>query len=167
MEAVINGCPAFAISQEYYEHPDFTLAAIAAATVARNILEHGLSRGELINVNVPAVTPRGVRGRSRSPAWAGGSTRTSSSSGSTRAASPITGSVGRRRRASPSRAPTSTPSSIAAIAVTPIHLDLTGRSLLGSGSGPGRGRPDEAAATDRELAPDRPEGEAEEAAHRR
>ncbi len=26
MEAVINSCPAFAISQEYYEHPDFSLA---------------------------------------------------------------------------------------------------------------------------------------------
>src|SRR5207245_4309997 len=51
-----NGCPAFAISQEYYAHPDFSLAARAAATVARNILEHGLSPGELINVNVPAVT---------------------------------------------------------------------------------------------------------------
>src|SRR5260221_1572799 len=56
MEAVINGCPAFAISQEYYEHPDFSLATVAAAIVARNILEHGLSRGELINVNVPAAT---------------------------------------------------------------------------------------------------------------
>jgi len=55
MEAVINGCPAFAISQEYYAHPDFTLAAQAAAAVARNILEHGLSPGELVNVNVPAV----------------------------------------------------------------------------------------------------------------
>ena len=55
MEAVINGCPAFAISQEYYEHPDFALAGVAAAIVARNILEHGLSEGELVNVNVPAV----------------------------------------------------------------------------------------------------------------
>src|SRR6187401_1196346 len=55
MESVINGCPAFAISQEYYEHPDFTLSAMAAAVVARNILEHGLAPGELINVNVPAV----------------------------------------------------------------------------------------------------------------
>ena len=55
MEAVINNCPAFAISQEYYEHPDFALAGEAAATVARNILEHGLSPGELLNVNVPAV----------------------------------------------------------------------------------------------------------------
>ncbi len=57
MEAVINNCPAFAISQEYYEHPDFALAGRAATTVARNILEHGLSPGELINVNVPAVPP--------------------------------------------------------------------------------------------------------------
>ncbi|HEU4671575.1 MAG TPA: 5'/3'-nucleotidase SurE, partial [Candidatus Limnocylindrales bacterium] len=56
MEAVINGCPAFAISQEYYEHPDFSLAASAAEVVARNILENGLSRGELVNVNVPAVS---------------------------------------------------------------------------------------------------------------
>ena len=62
MESVINNCPAFAISQEYYEHPDFALAAVAAKTVARNILEHGLSKGELINVNVPAVADRGMRG---------------------------------------------------------------------------------------------------------
>ena len=55
MEAVINSCPAFAISQEYDEHIDFTLAGMAAAVVARNILEHGLKRGELISVNVPAV----------------------------------------------------------------------------------------------------------------
>ena len=34
MEAVINSCPAFAISQEYYEHPDFTLAGQAALTLA-------------------------------------------------------------------------------------------------------------------------------------
>ena len=62
MESVINGCPAFAISQEYYEHPDFTLSAMAAAVVARNILEHGLAPGELINVNVPAVDPSEFEG---------------------------------------------------------------------------------------------------------
>ena len=56
MEAVINGAPAFAISQEYYPHPDFGLAARAAATIARNILEHGLGVDELINVNVPACS---------------------------------------------------------------------------------------------------------------
>ncbi len=62
MEAVINSCPAFAISQEYYEHPDFELAGRAAGIVARNILAEGLSRGELINVNVPGVTPDECQG---------------------------------------------------------------------------------------------------------
>ena len=88
MEAVINGCPAFAISQEYYEHPDFALAGRAATAVARNILEHGLSPGELINVNVPAVPTRRVRRASRSPGSASASTRTSSSSDRTRAGIP-------------------------------------------------------------------------------
>ena len=55
MEAVITGCPAFAISQEYTEQVDFELAGIAAVIVARNILEHGLRRGELLSVNVPGV----------------------------------------------------------------------------------------------------------------
>ncbi len=51
MEAVINNCPAFAISQEYEEHIDFALAAKAAAVVARNVLEHGLPRGELLSTS--------------------------------------------------------------------------------------------------------------------
>ena len=129
MEAVINGCPAFAISQEYYEHPDFALAGIAATTVARNILEHGLSRGELVNVNVPAVPigecegievtrlgkriyqdelvkrldPRGIPYY-----WIGGPPP----SGVAMEGTDFHAVVNRR------------------IAVTPIHLDLTGRSLL-------------------------------------
>jgi 5'-nucleotidase len=55
MEAVLSGCPAFAISQEFYEQPDFELARLAAHLTARNILEHGLAPGELLNVNVPAI----------------------------------------------------------------------------------------------------------------
>jgi 5'-nucleotidase len=129
MEAVINGCPAFAISQEYYEHPDFTLAGTAATTVARNILEHGLSRGELINVNVPATTieesegfevtrlgrrvyqdqlierldPRGIP-----YFWIGGPPP----SGLAVPGTDFHAVINRR------------------IALTPIHLDLTGRRLL-------------------------------------
>jgi 5'-nucleotidase len=129
MEAVINGCPAFAISQEYYEHPDFSLAASAATTVARNILEHGLSRGELINVNVPAATiddfegfevtrlgrrvyqdvlierldPRGIP-----YFWIGGPPP----SGLAVPGTDFHAVINRR------------------IAITPIHLDLTGRRLL-------------------------------------
>jgi 5'/3'-nucleotidase len=56
MEGVINGAPSFAISQEYYPHPDFALAGLAARAAASNILQHGLGAGELLNVNVPAIS---------------------------------------------------------------------------------------------------------------
>ncbi len=129
MEAVINGCPAFAMSQEYYEHPDFTLAAEASQVVARNILEHGLSPGELINVNVPAVEPGECKGfevtrlgkrvyqdqliqrvdpRGIPYFWIGGPPP----SGLSVPGTDFHAVVNRR------------------IAVTPIHLDLTGRRLL-------------------------------------
>jgi 5'-nucleotidase len=129
MEGVINGCPAFAISQEYLAHPDFTLAAMAAAAVARNILEHGLSRHELINVNVPAVSPdecdgievtrqgrrvyqdelvRRVDPRGIPYYWIGGPPP----SGIHAPGTDFHAVVNRR------------------IAVTPLHLDLTARSLL-------------------------------------
>jgi 5'-nucleotidase len=129
MEAVINNCPAFAISQEYYEHPDFTLAGRAATVVARNILEHGLSPGELLNVNVPAFEPDEVaefevtrlgkrvyqdqlieRKDPRGIAyfWIGGPPP----SGLAVPGTDFHSVVNRR------------------IAVTPIHLDLTGRRLL-------------------------------------
>ena len=129
MEAVINGCPAFAISQEYYEHPDFALAAMAATVVARNILEHGLSEGELVNVNVPAVPLAECTGievtrlgkriyqdelikrfdpRGLPYYWIGGPPP----SGVAVEGTDFHAVVNRR------------------IAITPIHLDLTGRSLL-------------------------------------
>jgi 5'-nucleotidase len=54
MEAVLSGCPAFAMSQEWSDEPDFALAGEVAAMVARNVLEHGLGEGELLNVNTPA-----------------------------------------------------------------------------------------------------------------
>jgi 5'-nucleotidase len=129
MESVINNCPAFAISQEYYEHPDFTLAGRAAAAVARNILERGLSRGELINVNVPVVPlgadadfevtrlgkrvyqdqliarqdPRGIP-----YFWIGGPPPSGLAVEGTDFHAVVNGRI----------------------AITPIHLDLTGRRLL-------------------------------------
>ena len=129
MEAVINNCPAFAISQEYYEHPDFSLAGRAAGTVARNILEHGLAPGELINVNVPAVDPDEFDGfevtrlgkriyqdqlierqdpRGIPYFWIGGPPP----SGLAVKGTDFHAVINRR------------------IAITPIHLDLTGRLLL-------------------------------------
>jgi 5'-nucleotidase len=129
MEAVINNCPAFAISQEYDEHIDFALAGKAAAVVARNILEHGLHKGELLSVNVPAVSveecggfevtrvgkriyqdqliertdPRGIPYY-----WIGGPPP----SGISVPGTDFNAVVNRR------------------VSVTPIHLDLTGRRLL-------------------------------------
>ncbi len=129
MEAVINNCPAFAISQEYDEQVDFALASLAAAVVARNVLEHGLKRGELVSVNVPAVPiaecegfevtrvgrrvyqdqlvqrvdPRGIPYY-----WLGGPPP----SGISVPGTDFNAVVNRR------------------VSVTPLHLDLTGRSLL-------------------------------------
>jgi 5'-nucleotidase len=129
MEGVILGAPAFAISQEYEEHIDFALAASAAAVVARNILEHGLRRGELVSVNVPAVPIEECGGfevtrvgkrvyqdelirrfdpRGLPYYWIGGPPP----SGISVPGTDFNAVVNRR------------------IAVTPIHLDLTGRRLL-------------------------------------
>jgi 5'-nucleotidase len=130
MEAVLSACPAFAISQEYYEHPDFTLASRIAYVAAVNILEHGLAPGELININVPAIRgdefegvevtrmgkriyqdelierldPRGIPYY-----WLGGPPP----SGLAEPGTDFHAVVNRR------------------IAVTPIQLDLTARRLLG------------------------------------
>ena len=62
MEAVLSAVPAFAISQEYYEHPDFTLASQISYVAAVNILENGLAPGELININVPAISADELEG---------------------------------------------------------------------------------------------------------
>ena len=129
MEAIINSTPAFAISQEYSEHVDFTLAGIAAAIVARNILEHGLRHSELLNVNVPAVSPEQCGGievtrlgkrvyqdeligrvdpRGLPYYWIGGPPP----SGIALPGTDFHAIVNRR------------------VSVTPVHLDLTGRRLL-------------------------------------
>jgi 5'-nucleotidase len=129
MEAVINNCPAFGISLEYSEHVDFGLASIAAAVVARNILEHGLHKGELLSVNVPAATVEECEGfevtrvgkriysdqliervdpRGIPYYWIGGPPP----SGISLPGTDFHAVVNRR------------------ISVTPIHLDLTGRRLI-------------------------------------
>ena len=102
---------------------------MAAGTVARNILEHGLSRGELVNVNVPGVSPEECHGfevtrlgrrvyqdqlierldpRGIPYFWIGGPPP----SGLAVEGTDFHAVVNRR------------------ISITPIHLDLTGRRLL-------------------------------------
>jgi 5'-nucleotidase len=130
MEAVLSAVPAFAISQEYYEHPDFTLAAQIAHVAAVNILENGLAPGELININVPAISVAQSRGvevtrmgkriyqdelierldpRGTPYYWIGGPPP----SGLAEPGTDFHAVVNKR------------------IAITPIQLDLTARRLLG------------------------------------
>ena len=129
MEAVLSGCPAFAMSQEWSDEPDFGLAGEVAAMVARNVLEHGLGEGELLNVNTPAkaaadpveidLTRMGKRvyqdkllerldPRGTPYYWFGGPPPTGVAEPGTDFHAVSTGKV----------------------AITPIHLDLTAKRLL-------------------------------------
>jgi 5'-nucleotidase len=66
MEAVIAGIPGIAISLEMPEgHPgeiDFTPAAQAARVVVENVIENGLPKGILLNVNVPFLDEDQIQG---------------------------------------------------------------------------------------------------------
>jgi 5'-nucleotidase len=129
MESVLSGCPAFAISQQIEGGSDFALAGRVAELVARNVLEHGLGEGELLNVNVPAVENDALKGveltrmgkrvyqdkllerldpRGTPYYWFGGPPPTGVSEPGTDFHAVSTGHV----------------------AITPIKLDLTDRTLL-------------------------------------
>ncbi len=60
-EGTLIGIPSVAISQEIETGFTFDAAAAFAARLARLLLEQPLTPGTLINVNVPAEAPRGVR----------------------------------------------------------------------------------------------------------
>ena len=60
-EGTLIGVPSVAISQEIETGFTFDAAAAFAVRLARRLLEQPLSSGTLLNVNVPAGSPRGVR----------------------------------------------------------------------------------------------------------
>jgi len=60
-EGTILGIPSVAISQEIETGFSFDAAASFARTLARHLLESPLPPGTLVNVNVPAGVPKGVR----------------------------------------------------------------------------------------------------------
>jgi len=68
MEAVIAGVPAVAISLEVLDNGhdmgqmDYLPAARVAQRVVSHVLHHGLPEGILLNVNVPALPEREIRG---------------------------------------------------------------------------------------------------------
>ncbi len=59
-EGVFFGVPAIAFSVASKSGTDFSHAATFASTLAREVLERGLPPATLLNVNVPAGTPRGA-----------------------------------------------------------------------------------------------------------
>ena len=62
-EGTVMGIPSIAISlDDFSEDADFTFAAKVAAWIAPIVLQRGLPRGVLVNVNVPAIPEEKVRG---------------------------------------------------------------------------------------------------------
>ena len=63
MEGLIHGVPSFAVSLAAFEAPfHWETAGVAAARVARSLLEHGLPPRTLLNVNVPNVPTESLKG---------------------------------------------------------------------------------------------------------
>ena len=60
-EGTLIGIPSVAISQEIETGFTFDAAATFAGKLAARLLEEGLPAGTLVNVNVPAGEPKGVR----------------------------------------------------------------------------------------------------------
>jgi len=62
LEAALLGCPGIAVSLQRTRGTfDFGPAAQAAAVVAKMVLEKGIPARTLLNINVPAGTPKGLR----------------------------------------------------------------------------------------------------------
>lgn len=61
-EGTILGIPSIAISLTTYDLPDFRFAAKLARRLAKLVLENGLPRDTLLNVNVPNVPEKQIRG---------------------------------------------------------------------------------------------------------
>lgn len=61
-EGTILGIPSFAISLTTYDEADFSYAAAFARKLALKIIDKGLPKGTLLNVNVPPVTEKEIKG---------------------------------------------------------------------------------------------------------
>lgn len=61
-EGTILGIPSIAVSLTTYAAADFRYAARIAARLARMVAERGLPQGTLLNVNVPALPEKEIRG---------------------------------------------------------------------------------------------------------
>lgn len=62
MEGTLLNVPSIAVSLAWKEELDFSAAAQFAQRLARSVLEHGLPRDTLLNVNVPPLPASELRG---------------------------------------------------------------------------------------------------------
>lgn len=60
-EGTLLGIPAMAVSLGTFVQPDYRRAAQVSRKLARQILDHDLPKGTLLNVNVPAGAVKGIR----------------------------------------------------------------------------------------------------------
>ena len=63
LEGTLLGVPSIAVSIERGDlgEPDYATAAALAARIAKAVLTHELPSGVFLNVNLPAVAPKGIR----------------------------------------------------------------------------------------------------------
>ena len=61
-EGVILGIPSIAVSLGTFINPDYTVAAQYAKKIAFKVINEGLPKGILLNVNVPAVPKSKIKG---------------------------------------------------------------------------------------------------------
>jgi 5'-nucleotidase len=63
MEAAIEGIPAIGFSLlDYSSHADFSAAADFAGRIAAEVLQRGMPKGVLLNVNIPALPREAIKG---------------------------------------------------------------------------------------------------------
>ena len=61
-EAVIMGVPGLAVSVASFDTPEFDYAGLLAQKLTRLIIKNGLPEGTLINVNVPPLKEKDIKG---------------------------------------------------------------------------------------------------------
>lgn len=61
-EGALLGIPAMAISLATFDDPNFSYAAKIGSKLARAILKNKLTQGTFLNVNVPNVKPKNIKG---------------------------------------------------------------------------------------------------------
>jgi 5'-nucleotidase len=61
-EGTLLGLPSIAISVCSWEKCQFDAAELFATTISKNVLEHGLPEGTLLNVNVPSIPSGEIKG---------------------------------------------------------------------------------------------------------